>query len=206
MRLLILGATGRVGQKIVEHALADQHDVIAFVRNPEKLDLTAEGLTVYKGNVLDANDVARTLEGVDAVISALNTDQNNTLSRSMPIIVNAMEKSQVSRIITIGTAGILDSRTEPELFRFQSNESKRRKTTAAEDHLKAYQTLRGSNLDWTVVCPTYLPDGEAEGNYRIGKNVLPIDGKRITVGDTADFTYSLINDNNSIAQRLGIAY
>lgn len=206
MKLLVLGASGRVGQKIAEHALADRHDVVAFVRTPEKLNLSADNLTVFKGNVLNEQDLLCAMDGVDVVVSALNTDQNNMLSRSMPIMVRAMEKQQLRRLITIGTAGILDSRTEPELYRFQSNESKRRKTTAAEDHLAALQYLEKCNLDWTVVCPTYLPDGAAEGNYRIEKNVLPEGGKRISVGDTAAFAYSLVGKEEFLRIRVGIAY
>ncbi|ASK61443.1 hypothetical protein CFK37_04265 [Virgibacillus phasianinus] len=206
MKLLVLGASGRVGHKIVKRALADHHDVVALVRSPENFNLIDEYLTVLKGNVLEENDLLRALDGVDAIISALNTDQNNTLSRSMPIIVQTMESQQIKRLISIGTAGILDSRTEPNLYRFQSNESKRRKTIAAEDHLKAYQYLEKSQLDWTVVCPTYLPDGESEGDFRVEENLLPVDGKRITVGDTAAFAYSLLNSNNFNKARVGIAY
>ncbi|WP_404451066.1 NAD(P)H-binding protein [Virgibacillus necropolis] len=206
MNIMILGATGRVGQKIAEFALADQHDVIAFVRTPEKLNLTGDNLTVIKGNVLDEMALNEAMKDVDFVISALNTDKNNTLSRSMPHIVEAMEKNQLSRIVTIGTAGILDSRTEAGLYRFQSSETKRRQTSAAEDHLATFHCLEKSNLDWTVVCPTYLPDGVAEGNYRVGRNVLPENGKRISVGDTAEFAYSLIDNNDFLKARVGIAY
>lgn len=206
MKVLLLGASGRVGQKIVEHALADHHDVIAFVRTPEKLSLISDNLTVFKGNVLNEHDLMRAMDGADVVISALNTDQTNTLSRSMPIIVDAMEKLGILRLISIGTAGILNSRTEPDLYRFQSSESKRRKTTAAEDHLAAFQYLEKSKLDWTVVCPTYLPDGDAEGDYRVEKNLLPKDGKRISVGDTAAFAYSLVDREDFFKVRVGIAY
>ncbi|ASN07206.1 NAD(P)-dependent oxidoreductase [Virgibacillus necropolis] len=206
MKLLILGASGRVGRKIVEHALTNRHHVVAFVRTPEKLKLTSDYLTVFKGDVLDRTDLTRAMNGVDLIISALNTDQTNTLSRSMPLVVEAMGANQLTQIITIGTAGILNSRLEPDLYRFQSSESKRRKTTAAEDHLAAFHYLEKSNLDWTVVCPTYLPDGEAEGNYRVEKDVLPKDGKRISVGDTAAFAYSLVDNKEFLNTRVGIAY
>ena len=80
-----------------------------------------------------------------------------------------MKHYGVHRILTIGTAGILQSRTEPEKYRFQSNESKRKTTRAAEDHLKGYLHLKESDLNWTVICPTYLPDGEVTGTYRVEK-------------------------------------
>ncbi|WP_100012250.1 NAD(P)-dependent oxidoreductase [Lentibacillus sediminis] len=206
MNILVLGATGRVGQMTVQRALGDQHSVIAFARTPEKLNLNSPNLTVFQGNVLNQNDISHAMASADIVISALGTDKNNTLSRSIPFILQAMEKHKLSRIITIGTAGILNSRTQDGMFRFESGESKRRTTKSAKDHLAAYQYLKDSNLEWTVVCPTYLPDGEAEGNYRVERNVLPAGGKRISVGDTAAFAYSQCHNKDFIQTRVGIAY
>ncbi|MFZ3577555.1 NAD(P)-dependent oxidoreductase [Virgibacillus sp. DJP39] len=206
MKILILGASGRVGQRIVKHTLAGRHDVLAFVRTPEKLTESADNLTVFKGNVLNKTDVTTAMEDVDLVVSALNTDKTNTLSKSMPILIESMKKNQLTRIITIGTAGILNSRTEQDLFRFQSNESKRRKTTAAQDHLAAFRYLENSNLDWTIVCPTFLPDGDAVEGYRVEKDFLPKDGNKISVGDTAQFAYSMIYNNEFLKTRVGIAY
>jgi len=59
--------------------------------------------------------------------------------------------------------GILNSRTESGKLRYQSNESKRKITRAAKEHHKVYELLESADLDWTTVCPTYLPDGEHTG-------------------------------------------
>ncbi|CAM4133883.1 NAD(P)-dependent oxidoreductase [Saccharibacillus endophyticus] len=205
MRILILGATGRVGSLIVEHALRDGHEVTALVRDPGKVR-AREGLTVNKGNACNAADIRRVMEGQQAVISALNTDGTTTLSDSMPIIIDAMREFGIRRIVTVGTAGILQSRTEPELLRYQSSDSKRKSTRAAEEHRRVYELLQASELDWTIGCPTYLPDGEAVGGYRMERDKLPEGGERITVGDTAEFVYGQIKDRQYIHARVGIAY
>ena len=205
MRILILGATGRVGSLIVNHALRDGHEVTVLVRDPGKVQ-ACEGLTVHEGNACNAADVRRAVEGQDAIISALNTDKTTTLSDSMPLIIEAMREFDVRRIVTVGTAGILQSRTEPELLRYQSNESRRRLTRAAEEHHRVYTLLQASTLDWTIVCPTYLPDGEAVGEYRAERDLLPEGGEKITVGDTAAFAYAQIEDRQYIRARVGIAY
>ena len=144
--------------------------------------------------------------GIDVVISALNTDGATTLSESMPHIIEAMENEGIQRIITIGTAGILQSRATPNLLRYQSSESKRKSTRAAEDHHKVYDMLKQSTLEWTIVCPTYLPDGERLGEYRVERDFLPVDGVKIHVSDTAEFTYKQIKSNDYIKSRVGIAY
>ncbi|NYE04502.1 putative NADH-flavin reductase [Bacillus niacini] len=143
---------------------------------------------------------------IDVVISALNTDGTTTLSDSMPLIIEAMENEGIKRIITIGTAGILQSRTSPNTLRYQSSESKRKSVRAAKEHHKVYDILKQSTLEWTIVCPTYLPDGKSVGDYRVDRNFLPEGGVEISVSDTAEFTYNLIKSNDYIQSRVGIAY
>lgn len=206
MQLLVLGATGRVGSHIVTLALQDGHHVTALVRNPEKINKRHDRLTVIQGNVLESEDLLRAIQGVDAVISALNTDRTTTLSQSMPLLINAMGQEGIKRIITVGTAGILKSRTEPEKLRYQSSDSRRKSTRVAEEHEQVYTLLRASTLEWTIVCPTYLPDGEVRGNYRVERDVLPEGGTEITVGDTAEFTYRQLSDRRFINARVGICY
>ncbi|MEY8750061.1 NAD(P)-dependent oxidoreductase [Alkalicoccobacillus gibsonii] len=206
MKIVILGATGRVGNELVQLALEDQHQVTALVRTPEKLTSLDEHLRVVQGDVLNKQDLHTAILDVDVVISALNTDGTTTLSESMPLILQVMEEKGIKRIITIGTAGILQSRTHPELLRYQSPDSKRKTTRAAEEHHKAYQTLEQSNLDWTIVCPTYLPEGERIGKYRVEKDFLPNQGVKISVKDTAQFAYDQLMDSAYVRARVGIAY
>ncbi len=209
LNLVLFGATGRVGGHILANALQDGHHVMALVRTVEKLvhhQNQWDNLRVLPGNVLDFADVQRAVKGADAVISTLGTDGGTTLSDGIPHLVRAMEQEGVKRIITVGTAGILQSRTSPELLRYQSSESKRKLTRAAEEHHKAYSLLAQSELDWTIVCPTYLPDGTLLGSYRIERDFLPVDGAEISVPDTAAFTYSLLSSGEYIRSRVGIAY
>lgn len=102
--------------------------------------------------------------------------------------------------------GILDSRYEPGKYRFETNESKRKQTRAAKEHAKVYEMLKESSLDWTIICPTYLPDGTAIGVYRTERNVLPEGGTSISVGDTADFLYRELVTGEYVGYRVGLAY
>lgn len=206
MNILILGATGRTGSHILKSALDDGHHVTVLVRDADKVQMESSNLTVMEGNALIKSDIENAAAGMDIVISALGTDGTTTLSEAMPFIIKTMEEEGIKRIITIGTAGILDSRTEPGKLRYQSNESKRRTTRAAKEHHKVYELLEKSALDWTIVCPTYLPDGEYTGEYRVEKDFLPEDGKMISVPDTAEFAYRQIEDDRFIKSRVGIAY
>jgi uncharacterized protein len=206
VNICLLGASGRVGSIILENILNHHHQVRALVRVSKKLNKLSTDLTIIEGNVLNEVDVASCMNGSDVVISALNTGGCSTISQSMEIIIKMMKKQGIKRIVTIGTAGILQSCMEPCLYRFQSSESKRKTTRDAEDHLKAYLQLKDSTLDWTIVCPTYLPIGERIGIYRYQKDILPENATSISVYDTGDFTYQQLFTNEFIGYRVGLTY
>jgi putative NADH-flavin reductase len=206
VNICLFGATGRVGSIILENALANQHSVRALVRDSNNLNEITPSLTIIEGNVINESEIRNAIKGSDVVISALNTNGSTTLSESMPLIITSMKKQGIKRLITIGTAGILQARSEPHLFRFQSSESKRKSTRDAEEHLKAYFMLKNSDLDWTVVCPTYLPNGERRSVFRYEKDFLPENPSSISIFDTGDFAYQQLFTNEFVNSRVGLTY
>lgn len=204
MKLAIFGATGRVGGEILKRALADGHHVKALVRS-EKLE-THPNLEIILGDIRNAEDIEKTIAETTVVFSAVGTDRTTTLSEAAPLIVKSMESHHIKRVITIGTAGILDSRLSPGLLRYEGGDSKRKLTFAAEEHEAVYRLFEKTELEWTIVCPTYLPDGEVRGNYRAEKDLLPEEGKEITVGDTAEFAYHQLESPEFVQRRVGLAY
>lgn len=203
MKVALFGATGRVGHAILTLLLEKNLKVTALVRNPERVQPQA-GLTVIQGDARNIEDIIKTLAGVDAVISALGTDKTSVLTDSITHIISIMHKQQLKRIITIGTAGILDSREEPGFLRYQSSESKRKSTTAAKEHHKLFESLKATSLDWTIVCPTYLPSGAATQGYIVLRDKLPTEAIQTTTGDTAFFTVNELLNNEHIGYRVGI--
>ncbi|MBE3102884.1 MAG: NAD(P)H-binding protein [Bacilli bacterium] len=205
MNITLFGATGRVGNEFLLLALTDGHHVTALVRTPSKL-IQHENLTIIEGDIREWKTVNDAIQGADAVFSAIGTDNMTTLTEAIPLIIKAMTNGQVKRIITIGTAGILQSRTNPDIYRFQSSESKRRSTFAAEEHVKVFHQLAATNLEWTIVCPTYLPVGEVTGKWRTERNFLPDGGDKISVGDTSLFAYQELLNPRFLSTRVGLAY
>ena len=203
MKIALFGATGRVGYAILTLLLEKGIEVTVLVRNSEKLQIQP-GLTVLQGDARSTTDVERTLDGVNAVISALGTDKTSVLTESITHIITVMQKQRIKRIITIGTAGILDSRVEPGLLRYQSSESKRKSSTAAQEHHRVYDLLNNSSLDWTIICPTYLPTGASTDQYSILRDMLPVNAVQTTTGDTALFAVNELLNNDHIGYRVGI--
>ena len=74
MKLLILGATGNMGQRLLVQGLARGHAITAFVRNRAKLaqqlgTAVPPGLAVFKGDVNDATALRAAMTGQDVVIN-----------------------------------------------------------------------------------------------------------------------------------------
>jgi putative NADH-flavin reductase len=208
MHLFLLGATGRVGSQVLTQALADGHRVTALVRNPEKVTKQADGLNLVQGDASSEHDLRTAMVNTQAIMSCLSTDGGTLLSDSTPLILESMKELGIRRIVTVGTAGILQSREYPTMLRYESPETRRSRSLsrAAEEHHNAWRWLAGSNLDWTIVCPTYLPEGERKGIYRVERDYLPDGGTSISVADTADFAYKQIGLDEYIGCRVGISY
>lgn len=66
MKIAVFGGSGRTGIHVVEQALAQGDHVTVLVRDPNKLPMKHDNLTVIPGDVLDADQVAATIKGADA--------------------------------------------------------------------------------------------------------------------------------------------
>lgn len=161
MNIALLGATGRVGQAFIKEAQKHGHmEIFALVRSAGTV-LPIPEKQIITGNARRREDVSRLISKADTVVSCLGTDGDDTLSAAMTHIIDSMKRHHVQLLITIGTAGILQSRLMPDQYRFESAESKRKSTRAAKEHARVYEMLLAEDLDWTIICPTYLPDGDA---------------------------------------------
>src|SRR5260370_42656421 len=73
MKIAVVGATGRTGQRVIEQALARGDDVIAVARHPETLPQSGPGMIGAAADVLDRAALAGALAGAAAVVAAVGT-------------------------------------------------------------------------------------------------------------------------------------
>lgn len=201
----LLGATGRTGRPLLDLLLQEGHEVHALVRSEQHGLPDHPHLTVIQGDATDVEDLERVVQGTSAVFSCLGTDQKQILSVAIPHLVTKMKEQQIDRIVFVGTAGILDASDEPGKYRFQSSESRRRSTVAAEDHLKAYLTLKDADVDYTVICPTQLVEEEAIEDVLIESNRFTQDTGPIPRINVARFAYEVYTEDLFHRERVGIA-
>ncbi|MDH5234858.1 MAG: SDR family oxidoreductase [Gemmatimonadota bacterium] len=207
MQLSLFGATGRVGTRLLEYALAEGHAVRALARDAGKL-APRHGLEVIVGDVLDPKAVASAIIGTDAMLSAIGgaglADPGVAQSQGMRNIVAAMQTLGVRRLLAVAGSGILDApggglRHDqpgfPEVFKAVSLR-----------HMEAWHAMRDSDLDWTMVCTGDIEPGERTGVYRTRDEMLPQGARTISVENVADFMLKEMTANAHLRRRVGLGY
>jgi UDP-glucose 4-epimerase len=200
MKITVFGATGQTGKPLVGQDLANGYDVIAFVRDPSRLTIQHEHLSLVKGDITDFAAVERAVQGTDAVISVLNTQRDGAskpLTRGTKNILLAMKKFGVRRIILSSSApSASDPNDSPDIrFKLFSGLIKGLVRSAYEDILGSVQAVQESDRDWTVVrmpLPTNAPiTGRVNAGY-VNKTM----GMRISRADAAAFMLKEMRESN----------
>lgn len=207
MNVVVFGATGTTGSEVVARALEQGHTVTAFVRDLAKVERKHPNLKIMQGDVLNRDDVTRAVQGQDAVLSSLGAGLNGTVrSQGTRHIIEAMQQANVGRFISQSTLGAGDSRSNLNAYwKYIMFGLLLRRAYA--DHNRQEAFIKQSNLDWTIVRPGALKDGERTGRYRHG---FPPSDKNITldisVGDVADFMVQQLTDDTYLHATPGLSY
>ena len=209
MKLLVFGSTGGTGRELLKQALDQGHNVVAYARNPAKIDdIQHASLQVVRGDVLDSAVVERAVAGQEAVLSTIGAGAERTTLREDGTrnIVEAMEKTGVQRLICQSSLGVGDSRTNLPFFTKYIIVSLFLRHAFA-DHERQEAIVKQSSLDWTIVRPPHLTDGPRTGAYRHG---LPTTDTRITGkisrADVADFMLKQLTDDTYLHKTPGLSY
>ncbi len=171
-RIVVFGATGGTGKRLVDQALAEGYEVVAYARDPSKLGISHERLTVVKGELSDQALIEDAIRGSDAVLSTLGPRGRETdkpISQGTENIIAAMKKVDVRRLIVTSTLSATDPEDRPDLrTRAMVNVVKLTMRSAYEDIVTTAQLVRSSELDWTIVRLALLNNNPKTGNVRVG--------------------------------------
>lgn len=109
-RILLTGATGYVGGKLLERLTYEGDHIHCLARNPEKLSLAGPKITVFKGDVLNRSSMRRAFQGVDIAYYLVHSlaDKRDFQATELKAAENfaAMARDAgVKRIIYLGGLG-----------------------------------------------------------------------------------------------------
>ena len=216
MRVVLYGATGMIGSRVLKELLSRGHTVTAVLRDPSKLK-PENNLKIEKGDMLDADSIAKLAWGADVVISAYappveppgpDPAKVSPLVSATRALISGARRAGAPRIIMVGGAGslevspglqILDSPGFPDAYK-----------PIALAHRDAFYVLRECDLNWTYFSPAMMiQPGERTGKFRLGKDSLISDEKGNSSISAEDYAVALVDEveqGRHTKQRFTIGY
>lgn len=213
MRIVIVGATGRTGARLLVQALETGHEVTAFVRSPSKLPRrlyrpragvsVSPRLRVVRGTVRDRGAAAEAVRGAEAVLSAVGgrvRREGRVRTEGMATLVDAMEAAGVRRLVALSAFGAGDTRDRGPYGRWIT----RVVADEYEDTEGMEGVVRRAGLDWVLVRPTLLTRGPRTGDYRVGEDLEVGWFPRVSRADVAHFMLSQLTGDRWLRRAPGI--
>jgi putative NADH-flavin reductase len=208
MRVVVFGAGGRVGQRVVEYALEAGHEVRAVVRSKGEFPFQkSKTLHIDVGDVLAPLVTQTVVRGANAVVSTIGNrlyDEGITLrADATRQILEAMNVHGVPRLLLVSSAGVLPYK--PGVLRGEFFVEPGFEHVFA-DHRGAWNRVEQSGIDFTLACPAKLTTGMRLRSYRREIDHFPEGGKDISPEDVADFVVEALDSAEYRRARVGLAY
>lgn len=209
--IVIYGASGNVGSRIVSEALDRGYAVVGVGRTPSSITARHERLTVVQGDITDASSVREIIRGHDVVVSAVggvNPDSDDPrLSipwQATAALVDALRAlgDDAPRMFVIGGARTTLDRA-PGVPYFELEDTGRvteieglRVTVSMLGHAMALDYLRSTDdIEWTFVAPPlYLEPSERTGEFRVGPGVAIRDAAGRNAVSMEDLAVAIIDE------------
>lgn len=211
MNVVLYGATGHAGSRILAELVRRGHAVKAVSRHAEEKIQVAAGVTTVDDDMSDVGRIAAAIKGSDAVVSAYGPPQNDTdqLVGATERLVEAIEKNGGPRLVVVGGAASLF--VAPGVTLLKSGHLPKEWVPIATSHEKVLENLRKTKIDWTYFSPAgFFEPGERTGKFRLGKDNLIMDDKGNSRISMEDYAIALVDElerpQNRGGQRFTIGY
>lgn len=156
MKIAVFGATGGIGKYAVQHALEKGYMVNAFARNPAKLSISHENLSICKGEINDFETVKKAITGCDAVIWCVGIPMKKYVGTPSldghKVLLKAMNECGITRLIDWATPSVTFSKDKKSFITVVPGIMAGIALKQAKHEMTAIgELVSKSNLDWTMV-------------------------------------------------------
>ncbi|MFI6736397.1 NAD(P)-dependent oxidoreductase [Nonomuraea sp. NPDC050451] len=188
-KIVVFGAGGRAGVRVVAEAAGRGHEVTAVVRDPGKYagvfpEPGASGagsptgrVRVVAGDVTDPAGVAEVAAGHDAAVQVaarLDMSSEEFYTAAARALVGGLGKAGVSRLVAVGIGSLLE--VSPGVRLVDTPDFPAEARAFSLGHAAELEVFEGSGLDWVVLAPppVFLDESASRtGRYRIGGGEVP---------------------------------
>jgi uncharacterized protein YbjT (DUF2867 family) len=209
MRLLILGASGGVGQWLTRLAAERGHQVTALVREPALVEFPGS-VRAVRGDVTEPAMLDAAVNGHDAVLCALGQRRAgksptakllsppDLMQRVARHLTTAMQRHNVQRLVVVSAAGVGDS-FQRLSWAVQRLISTGKVAIQYRDLDEMEKVLAEGGLDWLAVRPVTLVDGAPTGR------AIPVDRygllSRVRRADVAKWMLDAVEQKSAFLDR-----
>lgn len=214
-KVVVIGATGNSGSRIVDELIARGHAVTAVSRTAAEKFAGKAGVAAADNDLSDVKALEKIVEGSDVVVHAYappttDTDQLiGVTERIVEAISLAGGKNGGPRLLVVGGAGGLN--VAPGVTLHESGYLPAEYLPISASHIKVYKALLQNNtVNWTYFAPAgFFQPGERTGTFRLGKDdlIMGADGKSsISMEDYAIAAVDEIEQPKHLNERFTIGY
>jgi putative NADH-flavin reductase len=203
MKIALIGASGRVGSRLLAEMLRRGHEVTGIVRDANNMQSGAH-LTVETADANDPSQTVPLMRGHDIVASATRFASTDPQS-----VIGAVKRAGVGRLVVVGGAGSLE--VSPGVMLMDTAGFPDAYKPEAAGGLAFLEALRSeTELDWTFLSPSaeFAP-GQRTGKFRLGHDQLLVaaDGKSwISMEDYAIAFVDELETPRHLRQRFTVGY
>lgn len=194
MKVLVVGATGRVGQAVVNDLVQKGDHVIAAARKENNIKITNPNLvtTLHLDLHNSVNEIAQLIGKPDAIIftagsrgkDLLQTDLNGAVK-----VMKAAEKNGVKRYVQLSTMYSL----EPEKWSAIPEEEGLDDYYVAKYYSDEW-LINNTNLEYTIIQADFLTESPATGKVAFGNTTLD----KNSIFDVAQVLADTLDYDNTI--------
>ena len=201
MKIVVFGATGNVGQRVVKEALRRGHSVVGVVRDPSAVSSPDPRMSLVTGDATDPRSVAEVVKGADAVVSAISPRPNArglaapSLSANSRALIEGLRTAGVRRVLYVGGASSLevapgqalaDQPDFPDIYKAEAKEGR--------DALTIWRS-EADGLEWTYLSPAAeFGPGRHTGEYRVTGDQLLVDEKGRSFISFEDYAAAVLDE------------
>lgn len=187
MKVVLIGATGRVGSRLATELLSRGHIVTGIALHV--LTDARAGMTTVQADSTDPDSLAPHLARQDAVISAARF-----VTSDADALLAAMKAAAVGRLLVVGGAGSLEVAPGKLLVNSEGFPDAFKEEASAGTHF--LEKLRAErDIDWTFLSPSadFAP-GERTGQFRLGDDRLLVDSQGNSHISMEDFAIAMVDE------------
>ncbi|MGA7622775.1 MAG: NAD(P)-dependent oxidoreductase [Candidatus Acidiferrales bacterium] len=201
MKIVLIGAAGTIGQRILTEALSRGHQVTAVVRDDSRVADRRPNVEYVIGDIFDPQSVADAAVDHDVVVSAYGpgTADPSLLIKAAHSLIDALTRVEPIRLIVVGGAGALEIKPGVQLVDTPEFPAEwRGMGLAHRDALDVYRKAGFAEFDWTAITPPALIEpGTRTGHYRTGTDRLLLDEKGQSYISAEDFAVAVLDETEN---------